>query len=234
MEDPAKASDDEDVLPTRMSDDEGCDKSEEEKSEPMEAEIQSNDEDNEDGKRNDVIEEEEDDTTVFVSKVAFKAVKDKLAKSKAPTKAELMRLADFDAVPDGEAVICIDISVLGSAFAVPGDRVKAVDALIKEKTLKGAAELFIKAEEAAGLELGEDDDEEEESEEEEQEEKDEVVMPSPKRAVASKAAAAKASPKRAVASKAGAAKAPKASPVKVPPMKAATAKPPAAKRAKTM
>lgn len=171
-------------------------------------------------------EDEDDDTTVFVSRAAFKAVKDKLTKGKAPTQPELTRLSDFDNVPDGEDVVCIDASVLGPAFTSPGDRKDAVKALISEHGIKGAAELFIKAEEAAGVELGDDEGEEEESEEEDEE----VEVPAPK------AAASKASPKRSAAKAS-----PKASPkraaakaafVKVASVKAAAAKPPAAKRAR--
>merc|ERR1712139_657827 len=106
--------------------------------------------------------------------------------------AELTRLADFDAVPDGEDVVCIDASVLGPAFTQPGDRKEAVKALIAQHGIKGAGELFIKAEEAAGLDLGDD----ESAEEKESEEDEEVAAPSPK----ASPARGKASPARGKAS----------------------------------
>lgn len=180
-------------------------------------------------KKDNLMDDSEgEDTTVFVSRKAFKPVKDKLAKKQEPTQAMLARLADFDAVPDGEDVICIDASVLGPAFTSEGgDRKEAVKALVAAHGLKGAAELFIKAEEAAGLELG--DDEGEEGEEEESGEPDEVQEASD-----DEAPAAKASPKKAAAAKAASAKAiaAKATAIKCSPKKAA-AKQPAAKRART-
>jgi len=211
---PMKGSDDEASgagLPTKASDDEDDGKSGDGR--------QCDEDDDDDKKKKD--EESEDDTTVFVSMKAFKAVKNKLNKGKVPTQAELTRLADFDELPDGEEFVCIDTSVLGPAFTTPGNRKDAVKALVAEHGLKGLGELFIKAEDAAGVDMADDESEEEESEEEkakdEEVEASEEDAPPPPRG---KAAAAKV---------AAAAKKPQLS---KSPVKAAPSKPPAAKRAR--
>jgi len=107
-------------------------------------------------------EEEAEDTTVFVGRGCFMALKEKLAKGKAPTQKQLLQAFDEESLPEGEDLLALETSaVIGWPSSTPA--MAAVKQLIAQLGIKEAAQRIVKAGEEA-LSAEEEGEEEEELE----------------------------------------------------------------------